>query len=78
MNTYRAGRQGEEPGVTFQAASPRAAKSYVSRHLEGGAFSGQRLTLVELAEAECGFIRTDCLWYKLAHSGRWVALGDAA
>jgi hypothetical protein len=77
--TYPAGRQSEEPGITFQAATVSAAKAYVSRHLEGGAFQGQRITLTELTDdGDGGFIRTDRIWHKAAHSRKWVARGDAA
>ena len=75
--TYRAGRAGEEPGVTFEARSVRAAKAQASRLLEAGAFAGQVITLVEMAEAAPGGLaHTDRIWRKPA-GGSWRAYGDA-
>lgn len=78
MITYRAGRANEEPGVTFEAATVNAAKSHATRALEAGAFQGQNITLVELVvAADGGWMRTDRVWRKAAHSGKWQAFGDA-
>lgn len=75
--TYRAGRAGEEPGITFQAATLSSAKAKASRLLEAGAFNGQVITLVELMEVEPGvLIHTDYLWRKPA-GGTWKAFGSA-
>lgn len=57
---YRATRQGELPGVKFEAATVRAAKAQASHLLEGGAFKGQRITLATEFDA----------WSKPA-GGRW-------
>ena len=78
MNTYSATRSGESPGMIFEAATVNAAKAYATRRLEPGAFSGQKIILVELDfAADGGWMRTDRLWEKIARCGQWRALGDA-
>lgn len=77
MTIYHATRQGETPGITFTAATLRAAKARATRELEAGAVLGQEIILVEAVEAANGeIIRGDKIWKKKAgYTGGWTAYG---
>lgn len=78
MTAYLAARAHEEPGIKFSAETLSAAKTIASRTFQSGAFSGQQIRLVELADSDLGIIRTDRVWVKAAHhKGKWTPLGDA-
>lgn len=75
---YSATRGGESPGMIFEAATVNAAKAHATRRLEAGAIQGQSIQLVEIELAtDGGWMRTDRVWRKAAHSGKWQAFGDA-
>jgi hypothetical protein len=68
---FNASRAGESPGYRIEASTVTAAKAKSSKLLEGGCFSGQRITLVEIEIDEIGWHRADNVFYK--ERGKWIA-----